>query len=144
MRQIHTEIEIDAAPEEVWGVLTDFGRYPEWNPFITKFTGHPVEGGRFRVAIRPPGSKPMTFHPVCLTLKKSREFRWLGHLFVKGLFDGEHIFELEEMPGGKTRFIHREKFRGLLVPLLWKQLDSNTREGFETMNRKLKERVEGR
>ncbi len=30
MKQIHTEIEIDATPEEVWGVLTDFGRYPEW------------------------------------------------------------------------------------------------------------------
>jgi hypothetical protein len=34
MRQIHTEIEIDATPEEIRGVLTDFDRYPEWKSFI--------------------------------------------------------------------------------------------------------------
>ena len=144
MKHIQTEIEINASPEAVWEVLTDFGRYPDWNPFIRSFDGQPADGSTFRVTIQPPGSKPMTFNPTCLVMEKNRELRWLGHLFVKGLFDGEHIFQLEETAGGKTRFIHREKFRGMLVPLLWKQLDSNTRNGFETMNRKLKERVESK
>ncbi len=142
MRQIRTEIEIESAPEKVWEVLADFAGYPEWNPFITCFEGEPEEGHRFRVRVHLPGSKPMTFTPLCLVMQKNREFRWLGHLFVKGLFDGEHIFQIEEKEDGTSRFVHREKFRGLLVPLLWKRLERNTRKGFGTMNRKLKERVE--
>src|SRR5208337_3854746 len=34
MKEIHTEIEINAPAEKVWKVLTDFAAYPEWNPFV--------------------------------------------------------------------------------------------------------------
>jgi uncharacterized protein YndB with AHSA1/START domain len=32
MKEIHTEIEINASAEKVWRVLTDFAAYSEWNP----------------------------------------------------------------------------------------------------------------
>lgn len=70
------------------------------------------------------------------------EFRWLGHLFVPGLFDGEHIFLLTDMNNTHTRFIQKENFSGLLVPVLWKQLNTKTRKGFELMNEKIKELAE--
>jgi hypothetical protein len=38
------------------------------------------------------------------------------------LFDGEHIFAVEPIDGGKTRFVQRELFSGLLVPLLRKMI----------------------
>jgi uncharacterized protein YndB with AHSA1/START domain len=34
MKELHTEIEIDASAERVWDILTDFASYPQWNPFI--------------------------------------------------------------------------------------------------------------
>ncbi len=142
MKELRTEINIQASPEGVWAVLTDFDSYPDWNPFIRSIEGKPEKGKRFKVTIQQPDSRPMTFNPVCLEMDESREFRWLGHLLFRGLFDGEHIFELQPGPDGTTRFIHRERFSGLLVPLLWKQLDTKARQGFEMMNLELKKRAE--
>ena len=34
MKHLHTEIQIEAGPAEVWAVLTDFARYADWNPFL--------------------------------------------------------------------------------------------------------------
>ena len=39
-------------------------------------------------------------------------------------------------------FVQREEFRGLLVPLFSRSLDTDTRRGFEAMNQALKERAE--
>lgn len=84
----------------------------------------------------------MTFKPVCFALIPEKEFRWLGRLFITGLFAGEHIFELNKLDETRTQFIQRENFGGLLVPLLWKQLNTATRAGFEQMNQELKKRAE--
>ena len=142
MRNIKTDVVINASPDKVWSILTDFDTYPEWNPFIKSFEGKPAEGERFKVTIQQPGSKPMTFKPKCLKFERNKEFRWLGHLFIKGIFDGEHIFELIPAENGKTKFIQRENFNGILVPLLWNQLETKTTKGFEMMNEKLKELAE--
>lgn len=142
MKELRTEIIIKAPAQTVWKILTDFDKYPAWNPFITSLDGDVKAGRKFKVVIQPPGSRAMTFKPVCLEYSENRNFRWLGHLFIPGLFDGEHIFELKELENETTQLIQREKFNGILVPLLWKQLNTNTRKGFEAMNRKLKERAE--
>jgi hypothetical protein len=144
MKQLHTEIIIKASVQHIWDVLTDFDAYPEWNPFITSLEGDVNEGSQFTVVLQSPNSKPMTFKPTCLKLQPYKEFRWLGRLIFPGLFNGEHIFELIDNGNGKVRFVQREKFKGLLVPLLWKQLNTKTRQGFEHMNAKLKERAEQR
>ena len=142
MKVLSTEIEIDATPESIWRILADFNRFPEWNPFIREIEGEMKEGSRLRVRIEPPGGRGMTFRPVVKRVEINREFRWLGHLIVPGLFDGEHIFEILPAGTGKTRFIQRESFRGLLVPLLWKSLEGSTKQGFREMNDALKARVE--
>lgn len=144
MKQISTEINIDAPAPVIWSILTDFEQYPEWNPFITEVSGEAEENTRLRVRIVPPDSKGMVFKPTVIRSREAREFRWLGHLFFPGLFDGEHIFKIEPADEGKCRFIQREKFRGFLVPFLWSSLKTNTRRGFELMNEALKERAEQR
>jgi len=142
MKQLHTEININAPAKTVWDILTDFDQYPDWNPFIRSVTGDVREGGRLIVVLQPSGGKRMTFKPRCLRYSPNKEFRWLGNLFVSGLFDGEHIFELNEISDGVTKLVQRENFKGILVPLFWKQLNTQTRVGFESMNEKLKALVE--
>jgi hypothetical protein len=142
MKQLYTEIEIDASAKRVWELLTDFASYPEWNPFIRSIGGQPAPGERLRARLEPPGGLAMTFKPKVLTAEPNRELRWLGHLLVPGLFDGEHSFTIEPLEDNRVRFIQREAFKGLLVPLFARSLESNTQRGFEEMNHALKERAE--
>jgi hypothetical protein len=143
MRELKTQIEINAPAQRVWQILTDFKGYGRWNPFVRSLNGEPQEGSRLKVFIKPPGSRGMTLRPVVLKAEPGKELRWLGRLFVPGLFDGEHRFVIEPADAGRVIFTQAEKFRGLLVPLLWKSLDRNTRQGFNQMNEALKRLAEG-
>jgi hypothetical protein len=95
-----------------------------------------------RLVLSRPGASGMTFKPTVLVYTEAKEFRWLGHLFIKGLFDGEHCFRLIDNKDGTTTFIQSEQFEGILVPLFSKMLDTNTIEGFRQMNKKLKQEAE--
>jgi hypothetical protein len=143
MRELHTEIVIAAPAERVWQILTDFDAYPRWNPFIRRIDGAAVVGARLDVRIEPPGGAGMTFRPTVLGAEANRELRWLGQLGLPKLFDGEHSLTIESLAEGGVRFIQREVFSGLLVPLVGGTL-AKTREGFEQMNRALKARAEQR
>jgi hypothetical protein len=140
--EIYTEIVIKATPEKVWKILSDFANYPNWNPFIKSISGELVEGKPLAVLMHPPGGSAMKFTPIVLKADKNKEFRWLGKMFFKGLFDGEHIFELKDNGDGTTTFVHHEQFKGILLPLLKNMLNTNTRPGFEAMNQALKLKVE--
>ncbi len=142
MREIATEVEIAAPPTKVWEILTNLDRFSEWNPFISDAEGVVKEGADLKVRISPPGGKPMTFKPRVTRVVPEREFRWLGRFLIPGLFDGEHIFEVKPLSENRSSLVQREKFRGLLVPLLWGSLDKTTRQGFNEMNAALKMKAE--
>ncbi len=142
-QSIQTSIEINATPEAVWNVLADFEAYPSWNPFIISLAGKPVPGGRLKVLLQPPTGRKMSFSPAVLIWTPNRALVWRGKVLVSGFFDGEHRFELEPAGNGTTRFVHGETFTGILVPLLWNSMKDGTRNGFESMNKALKARVEG-
>lgn len=141
-KEIKTEITINAIPEKIWAILTDFENYPNWNPFIKSLTGQVTVGNRIKVRLEPPGANGMTFKPEILVFDNKKEFRWMGHLFFPGLFDGEHKFELIDNGNGTTLFRQSEKFNGIFIPLLKKMLENNTVNGFNLMNQKLKELAE--
>ena len=137
MKEIKTEIIINTKPEKVWEVLTDFEKYPTWNPFIQNISGEQKVGSKLDVSIHPLEGNGMTFQPTLLKFEENREFRWVGKLLVKGIFDGEHYFVLSQEGESKTKFTHGEKFSGILVYLAGRTLDK-TKGGFELMNESLK------
>ena len=142
MKELHSEIEIDASAELVWSILTDFGSYPQWNPFVRRISGEPKVGERLEVRLEPPGGRGITLRPTVLKAEPERELRWLGHLWVSGLFDGEHSLSIHRLGEDRVRFVQAETFTGVLVPLFARSLDNGTRRGFEEMNHALKERAE--
>ncbi|AEH38745.1 SRPBCC domain-containing protein [Halopiger xanaduensis] len=143
MEVIETFEEIDAPPPVVWDVLLEFDSYPEWNPFVRSIEGLPVQGERLRVRIEPPDSRGMTFEPEVIVAEEHRRLAWVGRLAVPFAFDGYHEFHLDPVDGGRrTRLLHRETFRGALVPLLFDR--ERLERGFAAMNAAVKERAERR
>jgi hypothetical protein len=137
-KELKTAIRINATPDKVWTVLTDFNNYPNFNPFIRSLEGEVAVGHNIKVKITPPDANGMTFTPKVLKFEQNKEFRWIGKLLFGGLFDGEHAFVLIDNGDGTTTFEHSERFKGILVPFFKKTIDNNTRRGFEAMNAKIK------
>ena len=138
---IHSYIEINASQEKIWDILLDFKSYADWNPFIKSVSGDAAVGSRLSVTMVAPGMKPQVFKPVVTEVWDKKQFRWLGKLGIPGLFDGEHMFILEELDPNRTRFHQNEVFRGLLVPMT-KETQQKALAGFKKMNKALKERAE--
>jgi hypothetical protein len=139
MRTIETAIDIDAPADVVWAVISDFAGYPEWNPFMLEIVGERTPGTRLTVTMQNPGGRPTRFRPTVLE-SPARSLRWIGHVLVPGIFDGAHEIRVDATETG-TRFVQREEFKGILLPLIWRTLDTKTRAGFEAMNEALRARA---
>jgi len=139
---IYSEIKINARPDKVWQILTNFNDYPQWNPFIISISGEPIIGKKIHATIQPIGSSGMKFNPKVLQFTTNKELRWIGTLGISRIFDGEHTFKLIDNGDGTTSFLQYERFRGIMVPFAKKMLEVNSLQGFEAMNAKLKELAE--
>jgi hypothetical protein len=139
--EIRSETTIEGTAEEVWGVLSDFGSYSEWNPGMQQVLGEAKAGTRLHVRFQLNGGRVMTMKPTVLVAEPGRELRWLGRLLMPGIFDGEHRFEIQETEPGRVRFVQGERFKGLLVPFLRKLIEVDTATTFTKVNDALAARV---
>lgn len=140
--RITTEIAISATACPVWDVLTDFPRYPEWNPFIVNVRGAVQQNANVKYRFQfPPGVRIWTTAKV-LRFQPQEELRWAAHFLSPALFNGEHYFVIERVSDSTVRFHHGEIFTGLLVPLALPLLQFYGRRTYQGLNNALKERVE--
>ena len=141
MKNISTEIIINARISKIWDTLLDFEAYPSWNPFIQKIEGVPQINEKLKVTIKPLGGKSMIIRPV---IQKISDYQlcWKGGLFINGLFDGVHQFQLIQETGNAVKLIHSETFTGLISKPVFALVGKSTQIGFEQMNIALKELCE--
>lgn len=142
MRQIATDIQINASAASVWSILIDLPAYPDWNPLIQRASGTVEAGGVIELFIAAPGLASRQVSVKLLTVDPGRELRWLGRLLIPQLLDGDHSFVIEPLSEGRVRLVQQERFSGLLVPFAAPWLMPNMTAGFEAMNRALKSRAE--
>ncbi len=140
-KEIRTEIEISAPASKVWSVLTDFARFPEWNPFVVRVDGEPRAGRELKIDVQLPESRMLKFTPVVLRAEADRELRWVGKLPL-GAFRGEHFYMIEPIDESSIRFIHGELFSGWLVGVVWRVHGERIERGYGLMNEALKRRAE--
>ena len=140
-QQIKTEIVISASKEKVWTILTAFEDYPKWNPFIISIEGELSVGSRLENTMMNDGKK-FVFKPVVLSVVPNRSFEWLGSLFVKGIFDGHHYFEIVAINSSQVKLIHGENFNGILSSFILKRIGEQTKKNFILMNQAIKKLAE--
>ena len=138
---LHTELEIDASPAQVWKVLTDRQTYPEWNPFIISSTGDLKVGDKITNVLRDTKGGETKFTPTLLAVVPDQELRWIGKVPPGALFDGEHSFRLTALPGGRTRLVQEEKFTGAAIPFTRSMLTNTIKPQFDAMNRAIAARA---
>ena len=140
MKTVSATIQIDAPAEAVWAVLTDLGRYPEWNPLFREASGQVAVGNRITLrSVHPANGRLMTVKPKITVADPGVELRWVSSL--PGVISGEHRFTLTPAEGG-TRLDQSETFGGLLAVFPGKTF-TRAEASFRGLNEALRKRTEG-
>jgi len=139
MKELKTSIIINATPEKVWKVFLDFDSHPSWNPYIVKIEGKAVVGEELDISLKNLSGKIFHFTPKIVEFIPNQKLEWYGHLFVRGIFSGNHCFEVEKYQNNKTIFKQSESFADVFTPFLDVSIIDETRTLFEGMNKALKE-----
>ncbi|ARM30718.1 SRPBCC domain-containing protein [Prosthecochloris sp. HL-130-GSB] len=142
MKEIRTGITILAPREHVWDVLTDFGRWGEWNPLIPKVSGQLEIGARLDIQVRFPLLPPMPIETIVASLHPGQDFSWRGRIISGQLAEGVHFFELRPDRDGSTLFVNRELFAGAASATLIWPVQRMLSEGYRRMNESLKRYIE--
>ena len=133
-----SEIEIAAAPELVWDVLTAIDRWPSWNPQVKSMDmqGGIAEGSQFRWK-----AGPGTINSTIRRVEPPRLIAWTGKTFS---IDAIHVYRLEARDG-KTFVRTEESYEGLVARLLrgplQKTLDAALEEGLRHLKAEAERRA---
>jgi len=142
-------IDIRAPGELVWQVMTDFDRYPDWNPLNRFFRlddkaqpGHTVTFGPSWGPYDPQGPLPKADMTTRETITVWEEGRCLTYGDLRGVFKAERTHYLEPVAGGYTRYHTFERICGLLSPVVRLLFEKRIVAGFTANGIALKARAE--
>ena len=139
--QFETTVEIDAAPEDVWAVLVDVQRWPEWTDSMQEVSwlddATPTVGSRAR--IKQPSTPALTW--TVTELDPGRSFSWeTSSIGVRTL--GSHA--LAPIGDGRSRLMLGLHQSGALGGLIGALTGSRTRRFVRMEAEGLKRAAESR
>ncbi|KAF9924658.1 hypothetical protein FBU30_005402 [Linnemannia zychae] len=119
MKENKASITIDAAPSDVWSVLTDLDNYHDWNPFFVSAKGKIAEGESLQMKMKMPVQMfcgaPLSYSwsPRITKVEPYSYLEWFAPAGLKGFIDGTHYFQLTSTNGGTvTEFTQGERYTG--------------------------------
>lgn len=140
MASVYTDIVIEASPEEVWQVLTDFEAMPSWSTTFQGLEGDITDGGQIN-ALFPSPQGMLIAYPHALDLEEGLHFGWSDEIItLPGIVDN-HYYTIEPC-GDETLFIQTDEFSGNNENLTAAALANAVLAGYQTFNRELKQEVE--
>jgi len=140
--EVKTEIVINATPARVWAILTDFPRYPEWNPFVLQVEGSVYQNAAIRYRFEMPRGIRIWTPATVLRYEPERELRFSANFMTASIFRGDHYFAIEPAGEAGSLFHHGEIVSGLLFPAVQLVLQNLGLPMFHALNGALKQRAE--
>lgn len=146
-RVYRAEIEIDASPAEVWAVLVDLSRYPDWNAFTTEVRsslepGAPVDMRvhmrRWRFTLRQREVLRERTPPA-----EGRPGRLVWGTTMPGIV-AERVQNVTPVGEGRTRYVTEDAIEGPLGGLTHLLFGGSLDDGFRAVAEGLKRCCESR
>ncbi|MCY4195257.1 MAG: SRPBCC domain-containing protein [bacterium] len=139
---VYSDIVIEATPEQVWEVLTDFDSMPDWSSSLQGVVGDLSEGGQ-ATAIYLNEGVAQEF-PHILSWEEGRSFSWSDPIvFAPGIVD-HHRFVVDSTDGSATLFVQTDQLTGDDAALPASVLAELLRGAYAQFNQELKAEVERR
>ena len=142
MRTISTSVQIDVPLADAWAFLSNFKRYPEWNPYLRRVCGELRSGATISVDLQPEKGPVRTFQREVMDVVDGSHFSWRSQILSPWVFQGYHTFRVSECGSAATLFENLEEFSGFLVPLMWPFVSQSIQGRFEAMNNEMKRVLE--
>ncbi len=138
---IDHEIEIDAAAETVWEVISDVATYPEWNPFVLSCQTSLKPGAPINMKVRL-GKGTQTANEILDEVTPGRGFSYRMKPPPLGALRSYRSHDIE--PTDLRRCVYRSHFEltGWLSPLVAALMGSKLQAGFDGMSKGIKTRAE--
>jgi len=142
-------VDIQAPVERVWHIMTDFERYPEWNPLNRFFRlddrpepGHTVTFGPSWGPYPEDGTLPQPAMTTREMLTVWEQNRCLTYGDLRSFFKAERTQYLEPLANGDTRYHTYERVCGWLAPMVRLLFEKRIVAGFTANGIALKARAE--
>jgi hypothetical protein len=142
MAGLYTEIEINAPKQRVWRALFQKDKWLYWNTFL--FDCDPTHkfrpGQEVLLSLRRlPNEEETEFEPLVTRVQPDICLSWVST--IPG-FRNESVFELQEIGVGRTKYIHKTYYSGILSRVFLPFIRDDERQGIQRMARELKRYVE--
>ena len=136
---VHTETIIEAPRDKVWSVLMDFDSMSQWSNTLQKIEGNLSSESKTRVEYIFKEKLREIKHKM-VDFEEGTQFGWSDTLipFAKDY----HIYRIESLPDGRSRFIQKDEVRGITAFLVAKMLMDEMIKTYPEFNRRLKKIVE--
>lgn len=135
---VKVEVDMQAPADVVWRVLTDFGAYATWNPYIDPAAGEAVVGTHLDLTLR--GGTPIHFTPLVVDAVPGQKLVWMDRLPV-GALERVLTWEITPLDADRVHVVASEAFRGIALPLAG-GLPGDAAGGLSLMLKMMRERAE--
>ena len=142
MPTLHAEIAMSAPRSLVWESLCRNDQWHLWNTFLFDKTSHQTltRGHSLVLSLQRLPREPKTqFQAFVTTVEPDTCLRWVA---IAPGYRSEHIFELYDLEGQRTRYSHKERISGILSPIFFPFVRKDEQRGIRRMAMELKEYVE--